>query len=60
MGIEQVASREAADHCAAIAATKFEEEKFLTALDFSKACDKMDPAETRQLPQCSRDPEPRW
>ena len=47
MGIKQVAYREVAEHCAAIAATKFEEQKFLAALDFSKASDKMDPAKTR-------------
>ena len=32
MGIKQVAYREAAEHCAAIAATNFEEQKFLAAL----------------------------
>ena len=58
VGTKQVAYREAAEHCAAIAATNFEEQKFLAALDFSKAFDKMDPAKTRQLLQCSRIPNP--
>ena len=44
VGTKQVAYREAAEHCAAIAAMNFEEQKFLAALDFSKAFDKMDPA----------------
>ena len=37
VGIEQVAYREVAEQCAAIAATNFEKQKFLAALDFSKA-----------------------
>ena len=53
VGIQQVAYREATEHCATIAATNSDEQKFLAALNFSKAFDEMDPAKMRQLLQCS-------